>query len=104
MKLLTHLPSWLRSKYFIALACFAVIMLFLDKNDFFTRMKRDRELRELKQSKEHYTRQIEAERKELEALKNNPAALEKLAREKYLMKKDNEDLFMVPEKSDVANN
>ena len=104
MKLLSHLPSWLRNKYFIALAAFAVVMLFLDKNDLFTRMARDKELRELKQSKEHYTRQIEAESKELEALKNNPAALEKFAREKYLMKKDNEDLFLVPEKPDVVNN
>jgi cell division protein DivIC len=104
MKLLTHFPAWLRNKFVIALGAFAVILLFLDKNDVFTRMARDRELKELKQSKEYYTRQIEAQRKELEALKNNPAALEKYAREKYLMKKDNEDLFLVPEKPDVANN
>lgn len=104
MQLLTHLPEWLKNKYFIALATFAVIMLFLDKNDLFTRMERDKELRELKQSREYYTRQIETERKELEALKNNPAALEKYAREKYLMKRDNEDLFLVPENHDRANN
>lgn len=103
-RILTHLPSWLKNKYFIAIATFAVVLLFLDKNDIFTRMSRDKELRDLKQSKEYYTRQIEAERKELEALKNNPAALEKYAREKYLMKKDNEDLFLVPEKPDTPNN
>lgn len=94
------LPAWLRNKYFIALVAFAVIMLFLDKNDLFTRMARDKELRELKQSKEYFTCQIEAEQKELEALKNNPSALEKYAREKYLMKRENEDLFLVPEKPD----
>lgn len=103
-RILTHVPAWLKNKYFIAIAAFAVVLLFLDKNDIFTRLSRDKELRELKQSKEYYTRQIETERKELEALKNNPAALEKYAREKYLMKKDNEDLFLVPEKPDAPNN
>ncbi len=101
---LTHLPAWLKSKYFIALAAFAVIMLFLDKNDVFTRMERDRELRDLRQSKEYYTRQIELESKELEALKSNPAYLEKFAREKYLMKRDNEELYLVSEKHDESNN
>ncbi len=103
-RILTHLPAWLKNKYFIAIACFAVIMLFLDKNDIFTRMSRDKELRELKQSKEHYTRQIEAESKDLEALRKDPGTLEKYAREKYLMKKDNEDLFLVPEKSGNSQN
>jgi len=103
-RILTHVPAFLKNKYLIAIATFAVVMLFLDKNDIFTRMSRDKELKELKQSKEYYTRKIEAERKDLEALKNNPAALEKYAREKYLMKKDNEDLFLVPEKPDASNN
>ena len=67
-------------------------------------MERRKELRELQQSKKHYTTQISTERKELEALKNNPAALEKYAREKYLMKRDNEELFIISEKPDNTNN
>ena len=100
MKLLNHIPSWLKSKYFIAFAAFGVIMLFLDKNDLFTQMERRKELQDLQKSKEYFTTQISSERKELEALKNDPAALEKYAREKYLMKRDNEDLFVIPEKHD----
>ena len=98
MKLLTHIPPWLKNKYFISLAAFALIILFFDKNDLFTQAERRRELRKLEQSKGYYTRQIASERKELEALKKDPTALEKYAREKYLMKKDNEDLFVLPEK------
>ena len=98
MKFLGYIPSFLKSKYLIATAGFAVIMLFLDKNDFFTRMARDKELRNLEQSKLYYTNQLVAERKELEALKSNPATLEKYAREKYLMKRDNEELFIISEK------
>jgi len=104
MKLLTHIPSWIRNKYFISFAAFCVVVLFLDKNDFFTQLDRRKELKELQQNKQYYTTQIATERKELEALKNNPATLEKYAREKYLMKRDNEELFLVSEKPDKAKN
>jgi len=102
--LLSHLPAWLKNKYFIAFAAFCVILLFLDKNDLITQFNRSRELRELKQSKEYYTTRIATERKELEALTNDPATLEKYAREKYLMKRDNEELFIIPEKSELPKN
>ena len=104
MKLLNHIPSWLRNKYFISFTTFAIILLFLDKNDLFTQIARNRELKELEQSKQYYTLQIKSERKELEQLKNNPATLEKYAREKYLMKRDNEDLFIIPERPEKLNN
>ena len=100
MKLLQHIPSWLRSKYLITLAGFAAIMLFLDKNDLFTQAERRRELRELRQNKDYFTKAVAAERKELEALRRDPSALEKYAREKYMMKRDNEDLYIIPEKSE----
>ena len=99
-----HIPAFLKNKYFISFAAFCAIIFFFDKNDIFTQTGRRKELRELQQSKRYYTTQIAAERKESEALKTNPAALEKLAREKYLMKLDNEELFLVPEKSDIKKN
>jgi cell division protein DivIC len=97
-QVLSNIPSWIKSKYFIALAAFAVVILFLDKNDFFTQLERRRELRQLEKTRDHYNTQIEAEKKELESLKNNPVTIEKYAREKYLMKRDNEDLFLITEK------
>lgn len=98
MKLLTQLPAWLRNKYFISFAAFAVWMLFFDEKDVFTMSHHRHELKELQQSKEYYTLSINTEETELENLKNSPATLEKYAREKYDMKRDNEDLFLVPEK------
>ena len=97
MKLLTYIPSWLKNKYFISFAVFCAIILFFDKNDVFTQLNRRHELKQLQQSKEYYTTRIALERNELEQLKTNPATLEKYAREKYLMKKENEDLFVIPE-------
>lgn len=100
MKLLTHIPSWLKNKYFISFATFAAILLFFDKNDLFTQFSRHQELNNLQQSKRYYTTEIATQRKELEELKTDPSVLEKYAREKYLMKRDNEDLFIIQEKPD----
>ena len=97
MKLLTHIPAWLKNKYLIALGVFTVIMLFFDKNDVFTQSARKSQLRDLQESRQYYTERIATERKELEELKSNPGTLEKYAREKYLMKRDNEDLFIIPD-------
>ena len=104
MKLLNHIPSFLKNKYFISIAVFGVVILFLDKNDFFTQLDRKKELRKLEQSKQHYTSENASEPKEIEALKTNPATLEKYAREKYLMKRDNEELFLISEKPDNSKN
>jgi cell division protein FtsB len=104
MKLLTHIPGFLKSKYLISFAAFCVVIFFLDKNDLFTQLERRKELHELNQSKQYYSAQIAAEQKELEALRTNPATLEKYAREKYLMKKDGEDIFLVSENPDKTKN
>jgi len=99
MKLLTQLPAWLRSKFFLVFTAFTVWMLFFDERDVFTMRHHRQELRELQQSKKYYTDQINREKTELENLKNNPATLEKYAREKYYMKRDNEDLYLIPGKN-----
>jgi len=97
-RFLDHIPDWLKNKYLLAGVAFAVVMLFLDRNDLFTQMDRARELRNLERSKEYYRTETEKQRQELEALRNDPAALERFAREKYLMKRDDEELFLIPEK------
>ena len=72
-------------------------MLFFDKNDYITQYYRTSELEKLQKSRQYYTDQISSEKEQLEQLKSNPATLEKYAREKYFMKRDNEDLFVIPE-------
>ena len=71
-------------------------MLFFDERDIFTMNHHRQELRDLQKSEKYYTEQINKEKTELENLKNSPATLEKYAREKYFMKRDNEDLFLIP--------
>lgn len=79
----------------IAIIVFAVLMLFIDRNNMFEQRQRMLQLKELQASKKFYQAEIEKTKKTLSDLKDNPAALEKYARENYLMKKDNEDLFIV---------
>lgn len=70
-------------------------MIFFDAKDIITQRERSNELHQLQESKAYYTDEIAKERKALEELKSNPAAIEKYAREKYLMKRENEDLFVI---------
>jgi cell division protein DivIC len=95
MKVLTHIPSWLKSKYLIAVVCFAVWMVFFDPKDILSAFERRDKLKELQTSELHLKEQITDAKQELDLLKNNAQSIEKYAREKYLMKKDNEDLFIV---------
>ena len=96
MKLLSHIPNWLKNKYLIAGVIFLVWILFLDdKNDLFSQFERVSHSKELTKNENHLSDQITETRKELDLLKNNAQSIEKYAREKYMMKKDNEDLFIL---------
>jgi len=61
-------------------------------------VERTKELKQLEKGKDYYSKQIESIRKELRELDANPASLEKIAREKYLMKKEGEDIFIIEDK------
>lgn len=71
-------------------------MLFFDEQDIIsTYFKNRNELNSLEKSRQYYQQQIGLTKKELGQLKSDPAILEKYAREKYRMKKENEDLFII---------
>ncbi len=83
------------NKYLITGIAFAIWMLFFDRNDVTLQLKRVHELRKLQESEERMDKQITDTKQELSLLKTNPETLEKYARERYLMKKENEDLFII---------
>jgi len=95
MHVAVKLVNILRNKYIAALTGFVILMLFIDHNDIFVQLDRRRQLNELLASKRFYEQQIAQTKKNLSDLQNNSAALERYAREKYLLKKDNEDVFVV---------
>ena len=95
MTFLQYIPRWLKSKYLITGLAFIGWMLFFDSDDITLQLKRVKELQQLQQSEKNLDQQIADTKKELELLKTNPSTLEKYAREKYMMKKDNEDLYII---------
>ncbi len=70
-------------------------MLFVDHNDIFIQLERKKELKQLKESKQFYQNEIAKTKQKLADLQSNSSAIEAYAREKFLMKRDNEDLFIV---------
>ena len=95
MKLLTYIPSWLKNKYFLAGSFLVLWMVFFDRNDVFTQYDRYKHSKFLQKVEVRQSLQILDTRKELDLLKTNAQTIEKYAREKYMMKKNNEDLFIV---------
>jgi len=74
-----------------------VIVGFLDENSLMQRVKHRSEISALNGEIEKYRKQYEEDTEKLKELTTNPEALEKIAREKYLMKKPDEDIFVFEE-------
>lgn len=87
--------SYLKNKYLITLLAFLVWMAFFDPKDMDLMFSRSNKLNELKISEKHLKTEIEETKKELILLKTDANSIEKYAREKFYMKKDNEELFIV---------
>lgn len=95
--MLKKLPKAFRNFYIVTGLIFLVWMLFLDSNDFISRFKLTAKLNSLEGEKEYYQEKIKEVEKDREELMGTHELLEKFAREKYLMKKETEDIFIVVE-------
>lgn len=90
-----RVPKITRNFYFLTGIIFFVWMLFLDGNDLINQVRLTRQLNNLEREKAYYEEKIVQVEKARQELLNDPAMLEKYAREKYLMKKPGEDLYVV---------
>lgn len=84
-------------KYLITIVGFLVIIVFLDENSLIRRAQHREEINRMTEEIEKYRKQFEEDTRKLNELTANPEAMEKIAREKYLMKKPNEDIFIFEE-------
>jgi cell division protein DivIC len=91
------IPPILKNKYLLASVAFLVWMLFFDRNDFIAQLNRFQKLRQLKESNTYYKEKIELASAELKKRETDPSAYERIAREKYYMKRENEDVFLFEE-------
>ena len=91
------LPRAFRNFYVVTLAIFFVWMLALDSNNLVARYQLSSKLSALENEREYYLEKIEEVEKDRHELFGDRESIEKFAREKYLMKKDSEDIFVVVE-------
>ncbi len=104
MKRLKFILPLFKNKYFLVTVGVVVWVLFFDKNDIFSQFDLNQQVNKLRTEKKYFTDEIRKNNRDMMELKTNPKNLEKFARENYLMKKDNEVIYvLVPDKkADVA--
>ncbi len=95
--MLKKLPPAFRNFYVVTGVLFLVWLTFLDSNDLISRFSMSSKLRSLENEKEYYQEKIREVEKDRKELMTNKELLEKFAREKYLMKKESEDVFIIQE-------
>ena len=86
-----------RYKYWVTCGIFLLVIGVVDENSLIRRFAHKREINRLNAEIEHYRRQYEEDSRMLKEITSNKEALEKVAREKYLMKKENEDIYIFVE-------
>ncbi len=82
-------------KYLITVVVGLLVVGVLDDNSFRKRIQYELQISELEDQIEQYNKQYERDSKKLQEIKKDPKAIEKIARERYFMKADDEDIFVL---------
>jgi len=93
------LKPYVYNRYMFTFLGFLVWLTFFDKHDFILQHSYRNKLGDLKHEREYYMQQIEKNKADMKELFTNNKNLEKFAREKYYMKRDNEDVFVFVDKN-----
>lgn len=96
-KLFDKTPKFLRNRYAVAVVVLLAWITFFDQNDIWTTWKNSRELSHMRDQQAWYTEEIVRTQEHLNELNSDRVLLEKFARERYLMKRNNEDIFVLVE-------
>lgn len=89
------IPPVFRNKYVLIITAFLVWLTFFDRNNFISQVKLGRILNEKRTQKEFYQDEIRKDSISMHQLMSDTTLLEKFAREKYLMKRDDEDIYLI---------
>ncbi|MBK6267243.1 septum formation initiator family protein [Marivirga sp. S37H4] len=93
-----RIPKIFKNFYFIAGLVFVIWMIFLDNNDLISQLRLSSKYNDLLKEKEYYQEKIKEVEVDRQGLLSDDELLEKFARERYLMKKENEELFIIVQK------
>jgi cell division protein FtsB len=92
--------KFLSNKYVWVLLFFACWMIFLDNYSYFGHRVLDKQINELEDNANYYKEEIKKDQENIKQLKNSEQ-IEKYAREKYYMKKDSEDIYIIEFEGDT---
>jgi cell division protein DivIC len=84
-----------RYKYLITIVIGVAVVGFIDENSYMKRIQYDLQISRMKEEIRKYNIQNEQSTKALDELKRNPKAIRKIARERYFMKADDEDIYVL---------
>lgn len=99
-------PLWKfigHNKYWIVIIFGILIVGFLDENSLLQHVQNSIQIRALKEQIEIYNARYERDEQQLKELRRNPGAITKIAREKYFMKADDEDIFVLSDDEKQQN-
>jgi cell division protein FtsB len=85
----------LNNRYVYAIAVFLVVYLFIDRFNFFEQNRLRKTLKDNKEEIEFYEKEISDSKELLYKLQNDTATMEQVARESYMMKRDNEVVYLI---------
>ena len=91
----TFFKKYINNKYFYTGLAFVIWMVFFDQESFIEQYKLSQTVDGLESQKSFYLEEIEKNDQTIKTLENDTAALERFAREKYYMKRDNEEVYVI---------
>ena len=89
--------SFIKNKYLLTITGLVVWVVFFDRNDLRTQIELRQQVKQLEKERNYFSEEISVITADSKELTTNPKTLEKFAREKYLMKRNNEDIFVIVE-------
>lgn len=84
-----------RMKYLVAFVIFAIAITFFGESSLINRLEQQKEIDKLSNEIEEQQKKYDQDKEKLNSLKNDPEALKREARERYYMKAENEDIFVI---------
>ena len=99
-KFLANIPKPFKNKYIVTLFLFTFWIMFIDDYNIIEQYKLEKKIEDLQSQKSYYMSEIDKDSTKFYHIQNIQEEQERFAREKFLMRKDNEDIFIIREKID----
>ena len=99
-ELIDKIPNYLKNKYLIAVVLFIIWITFFDNFNIIKQSKIRKNIKQLEENKKLYIQEITKDSAEYYDLLKDAEKREKFAREKFLMKKEDEDVYIIRRKND----